>query len=140
MDIPKLVQSVSTYLMPAMPYLLKLSEAAGEEASNVIGSDIWEVAKSLWAGLLHRVEAKPSALEAAHDVAAAPDNTDAHAALRLQLKKILAEDAKLVAELQEILDKAQAIHKVNVSGNRNVTIGGSIAGGTIITGDSNILK
>ncbi len=123
-----------------MPYLLKLSEATGEEASKLIGSDAWEIAKSLWAGLRRKIEAKPSALEAAHDVAATPENTDARAALRLQLKKILDEDETLASELQEILDKAQAVSTVKVSGNRNVTIGGNISGSVIVTGDSNILK
>jgi hypothetical protein len=62
-------------------------------------------AQKLWAKLHPQVEAKAAAEEAAVDVAKAPDDADALAALRQQLKKILEapENAALVQELTAIL-------------------------------------
>jgi len=53
-------------------------------------------------------------------------------ALRLQLKKILAEDEALTAELARLWEEAKAA-SVTATGNRSVVIGGSV----IITRNKN---
>jgi hypothetical protein len=83
------------------------------------------------------VEEKPAAQEAAEEVAARPDDDDALAALRLQLRKLLEEDQQLASDLTRIWEEAQAANVVHVtaSGERSVAVGGDVSGSTIITGD-----
>jgi len=80
------------FLAPFLPYLLKGVKLAGQEAANKLGEKAgeqgFEQAKALWERLRPKVEARPAVLEAAQD-AAHPDDEDALAALRLQLKNCL---------------------------------------------------
>ncbi len=114
---------------------------AAEEASKKLGVDALESAKGLWGKLRPKVEAKPAALEAVTDVVAAPKDEDAQAALRLQLKKILAEDEKLADEVSRMWQEAKASNvKAIARGERSVAIGGNVSGSVIVTGDSNQVK
>ncbi|HHH42146.1 MAG TPA: hypothetical protein ENK56_09115 [Chloroflexi bacterium] len=138
MDPQTLAQQIVPFLTPFLPYLLKAGEKAAEEAGKKLGADAWEKAKSLWAKLRPKVEAKPAAQEAAQDVAADPDDEDAQAALRLQLKKLLAKDAGLAEEVARLWEEAQATDvTVAAVGNRSVAIGGNASGNVIVTGDRN---
>jgi hypothetical protein len=138
MDIVALTQSVAPLLIPLMPYLLKMGEKAAEEAGEKIGGATWEWGKGLWSKLRAKVEAKPAAIEAAQEVAKNPDDVDAQAALRLQLRKLLEGDATLAEEVYELVEKAQAAGvTVTASGDRSVAVGRDVKGSTIITGDSN---
>ena len=135
MDLPN---ELLLFLTPLLPYLLKASEKATEEAGKKLGSEAWEQAKALWGKLCPKVKAKPAAQEAIADVAANPQDEDALAALRLQLKKILGEDPALAAEVACLLEEAKAVGAtVSVSGDRSIAIGGDVSNSTIITGDSN---
>lgn len=137
MDIAALTQSVAPLLIPLMPYLLKMGEKAAEEAGEKIGGATWEWGKGLWSKLRAKVEAKPAAIEAAQEVAKNPDDVDAQAALRLQLRKLLEGDATLAEEVYQLVEKAQAAGvTVTASGDRSVAIGRDVKGSTIITGDS----
>lgn len=71
------------------------------------GEDVWTKAKAIWAKLQPHVEAKLSAHEAFKDVAAAPEDEDALAALRQQLKKLLKEDPTLESEIDRLLVSAE---------------------------------
>jgi hypothetical protein len=96
---------------PLPAYLLKGLKLAGQEAAKELGEQAseqaFEQAKALWDKLRPKVEAKSAALEAAADTAAHPDDEDALAALRLQLKKLLAEDEALAQELVRLLTQAR---------------------------------
>jgi hypothetical protein len=141
MDIGALTQALTTTLIPLLPYLLKAGEKVAEEAGKKIAGDTWEWAKDLWARLRPKVEAKPSAIEAARDVAQTPDDADAQAALRMQIKKLLAEDEALAKDVTQWLESARAAGiSVTASGDRSVAIGGDVSGSNIVTGDSNIVK
>ena len=87
------------FLKPFLPYLLKAGEKAAEEAAKKLGADAWVWAKTLWEKLRPKVEAKPSIREAVEDVAAAPDDADAQAVLRRQLRKLLGDDEALAGEI-----------------------------------------
>ena len=138
MDIGALASSVTRALVPLLPYLLKAGEKAAEETSKTVAGQSWEWAKSLWTKLKPKVEAKPAALEAAQDVAQSPEDEDLQAALRVQLKKLLTEDQSLAEEVSRWLEQGKAAGiNISVSGERNIAIGGSITGSTIITGDQN---
>jgi len=139
---PQLPAQLVQLLAPYLPYLVKGIKLAGQEAAKKLGEKASEQgfdhAKALWEKLRPKVEAKPAALEAVQDAAEHPDDEDALAALRLQLKKLLAEDQPLAQELARLLQQAQAGGRtVTASGNRSVAIGGNVSGSVIVTGDNN---
>ncbi len=138
MDIPPLVQGLASFLAPFLPYLLKMGEKAAEETGKRLGEAAWERAKALWARLRPAVEARPAAQEAVQDAAANPQDEDTLAALRLQLRKLLADDPALAAEIARLWGEAQAAGvTVTASGSRSVAIGGSVRESVIVTGDKN---
>jgi hypothetical protein len=139
---PQLPAQLVQYLAPFLPYLLKGLKLAGKEAAKALGEKAgeqgFEQAKTLWDKLRPKVEARPAALEAAQDAAAHPEDEDALAALRLQLKKLLAEDEALAQELARLLPQSgPAGQTVIASGDRSVAIGGNVSGSVIVTGDRN---
>ena len=136
MDIGALASSLTTALVPLLPYLLKAGEKAAEETGKTVAGQSWEWGKSLWSKLKPKVEAKPAALEAAQDVALSPEDQDAQAALRMQLRKLLTEDQSLAEEVSRWLEQGKAAGiTVTASGERSVAIGGDAKGNTIVTGD-----
>jgi hypothetical protein len=141
MDIGALASSVTTALVPLLPYLLKAGEKAAEETGKAVAGQSWEWAKSLWAKLKPKVEAKPGALEVAQDAAQAPKDQDAQAAFRQLLKKLLTEDQSLAEEISRWLEQGKAAG-INVSaiGERSVAIGSDVNSSTIVTGDQNKVK
>jgi len=141
MDIGALASSLTTVLVPLLPYLLKAGETAAEETGKAVAGQSWEWAKSLWTKLQPKVEAKPGALEIAQDAAQAPEDQDAQAALRRQLKKLLTEDQSLAEEVSRWLDQGKAAGiNVTASAERSVAIGGDVKSSTIVTGDRNKVK
>jgi len=133
------------FLAPYLPYLVKGLKLAGQEAAKKLGEKAgeggFEQAKALWDRLRPKVEARPAALEAAQDAADHPDDADALAALRLQLRKLLAEDDSLAQELARLLPQSgPAGQTVVASGERSVAIGGDVSGGVIVTGDRNTVQ
>jgi len=141
MDIGALASSLTTALVPLLPYLLKAGEKAAEETGKAVAGQSWEWAKSLWTKLKPEVEAKPAALEAAQDVARAPEDEDLQAALRVQLKKLLTEDLSLAEVVSRWLDQGKAAGIiVTASGERSIAIGGKVKGSTIVTGNRNKVK
>ncbi len=138
MDPTELAQKIGAFLLPLLPYLLKAGDKAAEEAGKKLGEAAWEKAKALWHKLHPKIEAKPAALEAVQEVANNPQDADAAAALRLQLRKLLSEDQALAAEIARLWGEAQAAGvTVIAGGDRSIAIGGSVSGSTIITGDQN---
>jgi len=136
MDINILASSLTTALVPLLPYLLKAGEKAAEETGKKAVDQSLEWAKLIWTKLKPGVEAKPAALEAAQDVAHAPEDKDLQATLRVQLKKLLTADQSLAEEVSRWLEQGKAAgNTVTVSGERNIAIGGDAKGNTFVTGD-----
>jgi hypothetical protein len=120
MDIGEFANSVTTAVVPVLPYLLKAGEKAAEETGKTIAGQSWEWAKSLWTKLKPKVEAKPTALAAAEYAAQTPDDADGKAALRLQLKMLLAEDQSPAQEVSDWLEQGKAAGvSVTASGDRS---------------------
>lgn len=104
MEIATLVSNCLTFLTPFLPYLLKAGEHAAQEAGKQLGSDVWEQAKMLWQRLHPRVESRPAALEAFQDMARHPHEADIQAALRVQLRKLLADDPALANDITHLME------------------------------------
>ena len=96
MDVPALAANVVTYLGPFLPYLVKAGGKAAEEVGKKLGVDALDRAKTLWG--------KKEVEEAGQDAAEMPDDADAQAAFRLQLKKALTQDAALAEEVERLME------------------------------------
>src|SRR6267143_2543958 len=86
-------------LAPFLPYLVKVGEGLGTRAAQQVEDTGWDLATKLWGRLGAKVDARPSVKEAAADVAAQPADEDARAALRVQMRKLLADEPLLQREL-----------------------------------------
>jgi hypothetical protein len=136
-DVTALAQTVTAILAPALPILVKV----GDGALGKIGSDISDKAKTLWVKLRPRLEAKPSAQEALVEVVNNPNDEDARAALRFQIKKLFSEDTELAAEIYKAFATTptasttviQRDGGINVGGN--ASFGGDVAGRDLSKGD-----
>ena len=140
-DMALLAKETVAFLAPFLPQLLKAGESVAEGGAKLgqaAGGGAWEVAKKLWATLSPSVEAKPGTKEAVEEVKANPKDEDAQAALRLQLKKLFAEDETLAREILKIQKEAQEAG-VNVAaiGDGSVAVGGNVSGSVINTGNRN---
>jgi hypothetical protein len=128
------------FLAPFLPHLVETGTRIGTDAAERFGAEAWEHAKRIWQRLGPRVEEKPAASEAARDVADRPDDDDAVAALRLQLRKVLADDPALADDVRRLWKEAEAANvtevTVTASGERSVALGGGMSGGQINTGDT----
>lgn len=123
MDPSQLAAEITNALTPYLPYLLTGGSKIAEGAATKLGEKFtkagWDGASKLWAKLKPKVEAKSAALEAVQDVAKAPDDADAIAAFRQQLKKILVEDSTLANELQ-VWSVGGDLNTVNIGAWANV--------------------
>lgn len=137
--VTPLAAQLVAVLTPFLPIVLQAGKDVGTRAAEQLEDSGWDIAKQIWNRLGASLQGHAAANEAAADVASDPGDEDAQAALRLQLRKLLAEDPSLQKELAEILQNAResgtTITRVSVKGDRSVGIGRDVTGSTIITGD-----
>lgn len=84
------------------PYLPVLAAKAAEKIAEKIPSGIVK----LWSLLRERFARNPNAEEALKDLLRTPEDPDAHAAFRIQLRKLLEQDSGFAAEVKCIVDQA----------------------------------
>lgn len=141
MDPTVLATEITAYLALVLPYLANMSQKAAEEASKKIGLDFLEKAIELVGKLRTKIDGKEAAQEAFNDVMASPEDKDAQAALRLQIKKILSEDEALAHEISDLWEGIKASSaKAIARGDRSVAIAGNANNSIIIIGDSNQVR
>lgn len=131
-DIVELAKAAGQVLAPALPFLLEIGKTAREKATEALGEGLWDGAKRLWGRIAGRGAASEAVVEAAQEVALAPSDLDAEAAFRLQLRKLLAAEPELVAEVEPIVRQLQQIQaiQVRVTGSGAAAVGpGATAGG-----------
>jgi hypothetical protein len=90
MDVTTVASQLVEVLAPFLPFLVHMGQEAAEQAGRQLSADAWDDAKALWDRLAGRLEERPAAAEAVQDVTEAPEDEDARAALRLQLRKLWA--------------------------------------------------
>jgi hypothetical protein len=111
----------------------ELLDSIGDTAADRLGERGSQVISRTWAKLLPQLKARPAAWEAVEDAAAHPGDADAEAALRLRLRKLLAENVELAAEMAGLQEElADEPRPVLAGGERSVAIGGDVLGGNII--------
>jgi hypothetical protein len=139
------IGTLTAFLSPFLPTFLKLGgkavEKATESASGKLGEAAFSKAQAVWGKLSPKLEANKGAKEAVTDAANHPEDEDFQAALRVQLKKLLATDEELRTEIDRILDEnavdgtsgTQIVQ--NVTGDRNQVIG-QVNGGNVGVAES----
>ena len=131
-EIVQLVEQTGPYLTAAVGAyglgVLARAEDAAVDATANLGRRILQV---VW----QRRDAQGRAdLEAAlQDTAEAPDDADAAAALRQQIKRALRDDAELLEELARILPVSDGTVNVTAAGERSIA---AKTIGTAVTGDN----
>ncbi len=139
MDIATVAAGVTTALVPALPFLVKAGEKGMETLGEKVGEGISATAQALWRKLWPAVKANPTATAAVEDVAAAPNDADFQAALRAQIKKLLAADSSLLAGLAQVLEAAGHPQQAANFGDGAIAQGpGAVAagkGGVAVGGD-----
>lgn len=106
------------------PYLAE----AGKAAAGEVGKSTWTGAKKLWEVLRGKLS-RPEQQAALADLQAQPGDPDVQAAARVQVRKALAEDGGLLAELAALLQSlpgpARQTQVINGNDNQAVQAVGS---------------
>ena len=149
------ITALAAFLIPFLPFLLKLgkdtTETVAESAASKFGEAAWQKAQAAWTALSPKVNAKETVKEAVADVTNNPEDEDYQAALCVQLKKLLANDEALANQLTKILQSDSPNNTLTtqitqtVTGNQNQTIGqlsggqvfGTGTGSVVISGSGN---
>ncbi len=149
------IKTLTAFLTPFLPFLLKLgadsTETMTKSASSKFGETAWQKAQAVWTALSPKINEKETVKEAVTDVANNLEDEDYQAALRVQLKKLLANDVALVNQLTKIFQSDSSNNTPTtqitqtVTGNQNQTIGqisggqifGNVTGSVVISGSGN---
>ncbi|MEV5415134.1 hypothetical protein [Streptomyces albogriseolus] len=132
----QLAEQVGPYLTTAVSAygvaVFARAESAAVDATANLGRRILQ---AVWR---RRDEQGRAELEAAvQDAAEAPEDEDAAAAVRQQVKRAMREDAELLAELARILPVAGETVNVTASGERSIA---AKTIGTAVTGDNTTIR
>ncbi len=126
--------SLTAFLAPFLPFLLKGAETVAEEAGRVFGQEAWQAAKGLWSKLRPKVDEKPAVTDAAKAVANDPEDELARNALAFQLRELLAADLDLKAELEQLWRQTEPAI-IAFAAERGIAIAGDAKGSTFVTGN-----
>ena len=136
MDIPQLSNELTMALAPFLPTLLAVGGKVVEGIESKVGEDVWDKVKTLWFKLRPKVEVNPIAKRAMEEVAASPDDKDLQAAMRAQLKKLLAEDSAFAREVTKIwVENKTTITNAIASGHHSAAFAADVSESMVITGD-----
>jgi hypothetical protein len=92
-------QAISLLAATAVGLVSSYFAKAAEAAAKKIGEDVYQVLKT-------KLSKKPAAQEALADLVKTPEDADSQAALRVHLKKLLAEDESFARQLGQLLQEA----------------------------------
>jgi hypothetical protein len=132
LDVVQTAAAVMPYLTAAataygMNTLDKARDAVVDKTSDATVT----VGHRILNRILHRKESQRVIEGAVIDLAAAPDDEDAQAALRLQIRKAVTDDPALLSDIAGILNEAGVT--VTASGARSVAA--HTISGVVVTGD-----
>jgi formylglycine-generating enzyme required for sulfatase activity len=100
-DPSQLADAIAAVLSTALPSLQEKA-VPPEPVSAAMGADAG-LARRIWEVLEPVLRTKPSAKEAAEDLARTPEDLDVRSAFRLQVRKALAADPELAARLERLI-------------------------------------
>ena len=104
------------------PYLAEAGKEAAKKVGGAAGDRVVKLYDTLKAKLTH-----PSAQQALADLEKTPEDADAQATFRSQLKKALAEDPQLLAELGSLMTEIEretggVRQNIAITGDENVGV------------------
>lgn len=141
MDVTAFARAVAAFLIPFLPYIVKMGEGASEEAGKKAGEHAWTKVRALWKELAPKIEAKPAAHDAVQKAMTMPQDDGVRLTLELQLEDILKENMTLACKLEDLWKEIQSAEIRLVSaGERGIAIGGDANGTILITGNQNVLR
>ena len=131
---------LTRFLVPFLPYLVKLGKGAGEKATEVVaekfGEAAWKKAQKVWEHLSPKVEEKEDLKMATERIAANPDSTTWQAVLQEGLEHLLNSNQDLAEAIAKILeDNPEATPGTQINQNVDNTKGqviGQMTGGKAI--------
>ena len=100
-EIAELAREVVAVVAPVLPQLVEEGREVTEELSQEYGYTVRKKARRLWCMLHPHLERRPGACEVIDHLSNAPEDEDAHAALRFQVRKVLAEDSDLADQVRQ---------------------------------------
>jgi hypothetical protein len=106
-DLNEIAGRIVQALIPFLPYLLRIGDAAADEVGRRMGAAAWERARALWERLRSRRSVEP----VAQAVVASPDNQALREALREEIARALAEDEALQKEILRLM-QSEVIQQV----------------------------
>ncbi len=129
----------NSVLVALVPGVIKALGAAagpiasgGEDLAKAVGQAVGQHTAALLKAISARFKGHPAAEEAMNDFVKTPQDVDAQAALRLQLKKLLETDESFRQELLALLEQAQK----EEAGTRTTTVIASGKGAVATGGDT----
>ncbi|MFD8571368.1 hypothetical protein [Streptomyces sp. NPDC059639] len=135
-EIVQLMEQAGQYLAPAVSAygaaVLTRAETAAADGTANVGRRILQ---AVWRR--HDEHGRAELEAAVRDVDEAPDDEDAAAALRQQIKRALREDAELLAELARLLPAGGETVNVTASGERSIaakSINNAVTGDNVTIG------
>jgi hypothetical protein len=134
-DLVHLAAQLVASLAPVAPWLVKVGEGAAEEAGSRVGGGAVEGVRRIWARLRPAVDADERASRALVELAAAPDDEDLRAQLRVQFGRLLAANRQLAASLARLLAEQPRLAVKSMTGivNQRDVLDGQQVG--IVLGD-----
>lgn len=124
-NITQLAQSISLFLTPYLPYLIRGIKEIGKGAAEKLGEEFTSSGLKQAKAIYGKLAKKREVAQAAKQALKMPEDADASAAFRLQIKLLLVNDPALAAELAETMQKI-AVHTTVTTGD--VLPGGSVTG------------
>src|ERR1700730_9152023 len=126
--VAQLASQAAIVLAPFLPQLLRIGQEVALDTAQDLHDKGWNLAAELWATLRPKIETKPAAQEAVQEVAAQPNDEDSLATLRVQLRKLFAEQPALREEVEAVINAAKRTGALTVdaSGERSVAIGSDV--------------
>ena len=144
-DATELAKLLVSFLLPALPFLVKVGEKVGEgvsaDAVKSLGKSTWNKAKGIWAKLSPKIQQKVTAQQATGKLIQRPDEVSQFAFIS-EVRDILENNPELTQELLKLLREEDSAHDGVADQSINIQTGGISArgtlsniGGTIVGGD-----
>lgn len=105
--ISTIASTAVSLLVPFLKSVIEgISKKAGEEIGSKTGNLAWEKAKQLHETIMTKSSSTPEVTKIVNALEKNPDDSDTQAALRFQIKDMLAKDEHFAKELALILKEA----------------------------------
>lgn len=136
---PVVIGSIATAAVKLLsPFFAEVMKGAASETGKATAGTAVAKVRELYNAVRTKFVGVSPAEEALNDLEKAPDDEDTQAALRAQLKKILASDEVFAAQLSGLIKGAEvagagSVFNTNITGEvKNLTNIGSVHGGLTI--------